>query len=126
MASIDVERKKHRVIGIRHVLKIQKEAGLVEEESLFPEDAVDDIYKRLVQKAESWYKTGLKRGMLTAIEAFQFGELEIDAAGEMSCTANVKSLSVNKTLSVRLGGDTKNIRVSHSIDVKDLGFEDEE
>lgn len=123
MATLEEERNKHRVIGIRYVLKIQKEAGLVEEESLYAKEAVDDIYKRLLQKAQSWYKTGLKRGMLTAIEAFQNGDLEVQGEKKMDCIANVESLSVNRTLNVRLGGDTKNIEVQHSIDVKDLGFE---
>ncbi len=125
MATLEEERNKHRVIGIRHVLKIQKEAGLVEEESLYAAKAVDDIYKRLLQKAESWYKTGLKRGMLTAIEAFQNGDLEIDGGENMDCIANVESLTVNRTLNVSLGSVTKNIEVQLSIDVKDLGFENE-
>ena len=42
---------KHRVIGIRHALKKLKEAGLVEDETLYASDAVDDVQDEIDRKS---------------------------------------------------------------------------
>lgn len=44
--------KKHRVIGIRHALRKIKDAGLISDDILYPEDAVDELNKTK-KKAES-------------------------------------------------------------------------
>ncbi len=43
---------KHRVIGIRHALKVLKEAGLISSGVTYPEDAVIEISKKC-KKAET-------------------------------------------------------------------------
>lgn len=37
--------KKHRIIGIRHTLKKIKEAGLISDGVIYPEDAVEQLSK---------------------------------------------------------------------------------
>ncbi|MEN9866535.1 MAG: hypothetical protein RL748_2125 [Pseudomonadota bacterium] len=46
------ELKKHRVIGIRHTLKKIKDAGLISDGVMFPDDAVDELNKTK-KKAEN-------------------------------------------------------------------------
>ena len=44
--------KKHRVIGIRHSLRVLKDAGLISEKVIYPSEAVDEL-KPIKVKADS-------------------------------------------------------------------------
>lgn len=45
--------KKHRVIGIRHALRQLKDAGLVDDENLYADEAVADVRWELLSTARS-------------------------------------------------------------------------
>jgi hypothetical protein len=46
------ESKKHRVIGIRHTLKKIKDASLISDGIMYPDDAVDELNK-IKKKSDS-------------------------------------------------------------------------
>ena len=69
--------EKHRVIGIRHVLRHLKDAGLVEEDSLYAREAVADVQDEILVRATAWYKIGAKRGALEILEALLDGKLTV-------------------------------------------------
>ena len=61
------ELAKHRVIGIRHALKVLREAGLISEEVTRPDDAVLEISKKLEE-----VETRANNAELKAITAKRF------------------------------------------------------
>jgi hypothetical protein len=95
----------HRVIGIRYTLKALKRAGLVESDSMFPMQAVDDVRAAALGIAENWYWIGAKRGALEIIEAFLDGNFEIgiDKKGKREVIASTKKVLWEKRLSVTVG-----------------------
>ena len=56
--------KKHLVIGIRHTLKAFKDDGLLDDDTMYPDNAVDEIKDDMLRIACKWYKIGAKRGTL--------------------------------------------------------------
>jgi hypothetical protein len=52
----------HRVIGIRHTLRTLKNAGLVDEDSLYAGQALGDVQGEMMAVAERWYQVGARRG----------------------------------------------------------------
>lgn len=74
---------QQRVIGIRHSLRAFKDAGLVEEKSLFPKEGVGDVRKRLVRTAAEWYQIGARRGVREALELILDGKIVIEKRGRI-------------------------------------------
>lgn len=73
--------KKHRVIGIRHSLKALKKEGLVEQDVLFPSEAVEDMREQIVDAALRWYKIGARRGARVLIKAILDGGVTVQKKG---------------------------------------------
>lgn len=116
---------RHRVIGIRYTLKQLKKAGLVEQDTFYPGDAVQNVQSELLSVAERWYRVGAKRGALEILEAFLNGDLEIHTSknGKCEIVANKKSVTWSKKLKVKAGNTKKEIaRRTYELTVKDLGF----
>ena len=119
--------KQHRVIGIRHVLRKMKDAGLVEEETLYADQAVADVQTDLLRKAGAWYNVGARRGALEVLDALLDGRIELkrNKDGSKEVVANVGAITWKKRLNVIVG--TRKIAVpsrTYKLNVKDdLDFE---
>lgn len=118
--------KTHRVIGIRHALRQLKDAGLVDEDTQYPEDAIVDVQGEVLSVARAWYKTGAKRGALEVLEAFLNGTFEVVVSpdGSKKILANEDNINWNRALRVKVGNDTQRIKgQEYKITIKTLGFE---
>jgi hypothetical protein len=118
--------KKHRVIGIRYALRPFKEAGLAEEESFYPRDAVKDAQAKGLSIAERWYEIGAKRGARKILEAFLEGHFEIttDKDGKREIVANVDSVKWTKPLNVTIGNEKQQVpKRTYELTLKDLEFD---
>lgn len=118
--------KKHRVIGIRHALRQLKDAGLVDDESLYPDEAVADVQGELLSTARSWYKIGSRRGGLEVLEAFLNGDFEVLANpdGTKEIVAHTRAVRWTKGLKVRVGSRTRRVEErEYTLTLKKLGFE---
>lgn len=118
--------KKHRVIGIRHTLRTLKDAGLIEEETLYPNDAVSDLHDEILSVARTWYKVGAKRGATEIIEEILNGNLEVKVKldGSREIIANKEKVSWVRELNVSVGSSKKKVKskkykLSYT---EDLGF----
>lgn len=121
-----MEPEKHRVIGIRHVLRKFKDAGLIEEESLYATDAVANVQDELVRKALTWYQIGARRGAVEALNALLDGRLTVKRkAGKVyEIVAEVDSIVWKKRLKIASGNHMLSVpRRSFRIAIDDLGFE---
>jgi hypothetical protein len=118
---------KHRVIGIRHALKAFKKSGLVENDVLYPKDAVSDVQSEILSVAQHWYKIGAKRGAIRILEAFQDGILEVaeDKAGKTEIVSRTKSpLSWSRSLNVNVGNSKQTVpKETYKLTLKDLEFD---
>lgn len=119
--------KKHRIIGIRHTLRHLKDAGLVEEESNFPKDAVSNIQGEVLSTANSWYKIGAKRGGLEVLDAFLNGHFKVveNPDGTKEIIANIDDgISWSRALKVRVGAEVQRVeKRKYQLTIKALGFE---
>ena len=77
MRSTKDHDQKHRVIGIRHVLKVFKKEGLVESDSFYAQDGVEDVQDHIGDTALRWYKKGARRGALALMKAILRGEVAV-------------------------------------------------
>ena len=117
---------KHRVIGIRHTLKKFKDEGLVEEESLYPADAIANVQDGLTRKAITWYKVGARRGAREVLDAILDGRLEVKhkSDGATEIVASVDTLEWKKRLNVRIGNSKSSVRSrKYKLTTEHLGFE---
>ena len=112
----------NRVIGIRHVLKRLKDRTHVDRDTLYPDDAADDIDRRLTQKALIWYKIGAIRGALVTLEEVRKGSILLQ--GNILTTKLSKLPWRKKTLNVRIGRRTVRVRLAKFRVglIEDLGF----
>lgn len=118
--------KKHRVIGIRHTLRHLKDAGFVDDDTQYPEDAVVDVQDEVLSTARTWYKVGAKRGALEILEAFLDGAFEVITKpdGSRQIIANEESIHWNRALRVQVGNETQRIKErEYKLTIKALGFE---
>lgn len=116
---------RHRVIGIRHTLKHLKNAGLIEQDTLYPHVAVQDVQAELLGVAERWYKIGARRGALEILEAFLDGHLEVKVSktGKREIVTNKEAVAWSKKLKVTAGATKKQIaQKTYELTVKELGF----
>jgi hypothetical protein len=116
----------HRVIGIRHTLKRFKSAGLVEEESLYPQQGVDDVQHQVLSAAQTWYQVGAKRGAIEVLEAFLNGEFEVrtNKKGQREIIATAKAVTWKRGLNVTVGNEKHHVaRRSYKLTLKDLEFD---
>jgi hypothetical protein len=125
----DYERKlqTHRVIGIRHALKAFKDDGLLDDDTFYPDDAVDEIKDDMLRIARKWYRIGARRGALELLEAFLNGDFEIRTKknGGIEIVANKDAVSWHRGLNVTVGNEKRHLeRRKYSLKIKnDLGFE---
>ncbi len=69
-----------RIIGIRHALKRLKGHDLVEEDTYYPDDAVDDIQSLIAEVGRRWYLIGARRGAKIILAEALAGRLAIEAS----------------------------------------------
>jgi hypothetical protein len=118
--------KKHRVIGIRHVLRHLKKAGLIETETLYASGAVSDVQDEVLSRAITWYKIGARRGALEILDAFLDGKFTVRSkpGGSREIVANVEKVQWHKKLKVRVGNSLRTVEKStYRLPVKKLEFE---
>ena len=127
MDEYEKKLQKHRVIGIRHTLKAFKDDGLLDDDTLYPDDAVDEIKDDMLRLARKWYRIGAKRGALETLEAFLNGDFEITKSkrGKIEIIANKDELSWKRGLNVTVGNEKKHIESrKYKLKIeKDLGFD---
>ncbi|CAB3804455.1 hypothetical protein LMG28614_06037 [Paraburkholderia ultramafica] len=119
--------KKHRVIGILHTLKQFKEAGLVEEDSMYAHEAVEDVQGEVLDTAERWYKIGAKRGAREVLKALLDGRLEIDdTGGELQVLATAMKLEWTAALNVSVGAEKQRVsKKAYALTLRDMEFDDQ-
>jgi hypothetical protein len=118
--------KKQRVIGIRHTLRTLKDAGLVEEESHYPKEAVKDVQSEILLVAERWYAVGAKRGALEILGAFLNGDFEVrvDKNGKRKIIANIDSVTWDKRLNVTVGNKKEQVpKQTYELTLEELEFD---
>jgi hypothetical protein len=64
-------------IGKRSALKHFKTAGLVEEDTLCPKQAAQDVQVRIREAALCWYRKGAERGAEELVKALLRGDIEL-------------------------------------------------
>ena len=118
---------KHIVIGVRHTLRKMKDAGLIEEDTLYPKDAVSDVQAVLSEKAKDWYLIGAKRGAEEVLQAILRGELVVmknPKTGNRTVHAHSQAIKWQKRLVINTGNAKKTIKTkTYKISTKSLGFE---
>ena len=115
----------YRVIGIKHTLRRLKKAGLVDEDSNYPDEAVYDIQNGAKITATKWYKVGAKRGGIEVLNAILRGELEVvkNKEGGVEIISHTNSIQWTKSLKIRLGHETiKTDSKQYKLTVKELEF----
>lgn len=115
-----------RVIGIRHTLRQLKNAGLVEKDSLHPQQAVKDVQGEMLFVAERWYEIGAKRGARKILEAFLDGHFEVRTGKNGNCEiiANKDSITWTKRLNVTVGNKKQVVgQRTYELTLQDLEFE---
>jgi hypothetical protein len=119
--------EEHRVIGIRHALKAFKEDGLLDDDTYYPDDAVNEIKDDMLRLARQWYKIGARRGALVMLEALERGDIEIAKTinGAIETVAKKTELSWSRSLNVTVGTEKKQVSIrTYKLRMKnDLGFE---
>jgi repressor of nif and glnA expression len=118
--------KKHRVIGIRHVLRHLKNAGLVEKDALYAREAVADVQDEVLSRAIAWYKIGAKRGALEVLEAFLNGNFRVRKRddGSREIIAKIAAVEWHKKLKARVGSNSRTVKeTTYKLTTKELGFE---
>ena len=118
--------KKQRIIGIHHVLRKMKDAGLVEEESLYAAQAVSNVQDELEKKAATWYQIGARRGGLEVLKAILEGQLtvELGSDGTKEIVAHVNEIAWKKRLNISTGINKKSTpSKTYKLTTEDLEFE---
>jgi hypothetical protein len=127
MKKHEKKLEEHRVIGIRHALRAFKEDGLLDDDTYYPDDAVNEIKDDMLRLARQWYKIGARRGALATLEALEKGDIEITKTknGEIEIVANKSELSWSRSLNVTVGTEKKQVSIrKYKLRMKnDLGFE---
>ncbi len=117
----------HRVIGIRHTLRKLKNAGLVDEDSLYAGQAVGDVQGEMMAVAERWYQVGARRGAREILKAILDGDFEVQTgkSGKREIVASVQVVTWIKSLKVSVGNKKKRVpKRTYKLTLKDLEFDD--
>jgi hypothetical protein len=118
--------KEQRVIGIRHTLKEFKNEGLVDSDTCYPVDAVDNVKDKATLTAKRAYWLGARRGAIVVIDAFLNEDMVIekDNSGNLEVTANIDKLNWEKAVNVTFGSNKIRVEKNkYRLDVKKhLGF----
>ena len=117
----------HRVIGIRYTLKHLKSAGLVEQDRLYPDQAVKDVQSEVLAAAERWYEIGANCGALEVLEAILDGKIEVQTTkkGKLVLVTKLSSVVWEKRLNVTVGNRKKSVAErTYELTVQELGFKD--
>ena len=116
----------HRVIGIRHTLRKFKDEGLVDSNTNYPIDAVDDVKDEATLTAKKAYWIGAKRGALETIEAILNGELSVKKTenGDFEITSNINAIKWKKSVHVTFGNNNISVpKAKYRLEIKKhLGF----
>jgi hypothetical protein len=123
---LENKQKQHRVIGIRHALKAFKGDGLIDDDTFYPYEAVDEIKDEILIKSRKWYKIGAKRGALELLDSIINGDFEVKKGkdGKIEVIAHVDEVAWNRSLNVKVGDNKKKIKKKqYRLKIEDLGFE---
>ena len=123
---MSISNSGQRVIGIRHALKQLKKVGLVEQDTLYPKDAVQNVQTEVLAVAERWYKVGAKRGALVIVEAFLDGRLEVQIGknGNREIVARENSITRRKKLNVTVGNNKQKVpEQMYELTLRELEFD---
>lgn len=94
----------HRVIGIRHTLKQLKDAGLVERESMYPNEAIGDVRDFISKCATDWYQIGARRGAREVLDLILDGKLRVEKRGrKYEIIAHVNNIEWETKLKISVG-----------------------
>ncbi len=101
---------------------------MVEEDTLKPQVAVDDLQSEMLTVAERWYRVGARRGALEVLEAFLEGQFTVqyDASGriEKLVANSQKPITWSKWLNVTVGNQKLPVeKQEYELTLDDLGFE---
>lgn len=126
MRSMNDDTQKHSVIGIRHVLKVFKKEGLVESDSFYSHEAVEDVQDQIGDTALRWYKKGARRGALALIKSILRGDVAVRQQGGGAVLETIFDTIPwpKKRIKVRAGRKklTKDLNGFALRVVEDLGF----
>lgn len=115
---------KHRVIGIRHALKVLKTDGLISKDIVYPKDASDELIELLIATAIEFYELGAKQGAEKAIDHFIAEKFTTQKRnGQRTVTANVDAVKWQHTFPVKVGFSEDKIIKKIKIPIAELGFE---
>ena len=119
----------NRVIGIRHVLRKLKDEGLVDEDSLYADEAVEDIRQEAVAIARRWYGIGARRGVNELLDAIERGDVVVEYDGENAGTALFSIPKAGlvwwRSLSVTVGAEKIRVkRKKYRVSRRDMGMEE--
>ncbi len=120
------ERQKHRIIGIRYTLKPLKQKGLVEDDTMYPNEAVEEVQDEMLRLAQRWYRIGARRGATQVLDALLQGHFYVreDNDGNLEVIAKRKQVSWERGLRVRVGHKKNRIsKRRYTIRIEELGFE---
>ena len=117
----------HRVIGIRHTLRQFKKKGLIDEDDLYPREAVEDVQDRLEETAVRWYKKGCRRGAIVALEQILKSSIVVEKDGKrLSLSTDLSEIKWPiKTVKIRIGNKLRKVSLQgFALDIEDdLDFE---
>jgi len=121
----NASNKKHRVIGIRHVLKRFKNEGFVDGDVMYANEAVANVKDEMLGIAQRWYQIGARRGGREILKAFIKGNLRTQRTipAKLKIIAYTNQIPWRRSLNVRVGH--KKIRIpkrEYTLTTKDLGF----
>lgn len=127
MSDYEQKLQENRVIGIRHALRAFKNDGLLDDDTFYPDDAVDEIKDDMLWIARKWYRIGARRGAVELLDAFLNGDFEVKTKknGKIEIVANKDAISWKRGLNVSVGNEKRHLkRRKYSLKIKkDLGFE---
>ncbi|MBZ5554565.1 MAG: hypothetical protein LAO21_17750 [Acidobacteriia bacterium] len=126
MIDMNKELRKHRVIGIRSALKAFKKEGLLEHDTLYPDDAVEKTQEQLTRTALRWYKIGARRGARVVLAHFLKSKITVTVDGRhATLETELDALPwPKKTIRIRVG-KRHLVRAVGKFElevIKDLGF----
>jgi repressor of nif and glnA expression len=120
------DKAKHRIIGILHALKQFKEEGLIEDDTFYPDRAVEEVGEGMLKVAQRWYRIGARRGAIRLLKGLLAGNFSVrkGKGGSLSVIALRDNISWEKVLKVRVGNRTRNLpKMKYKLRVEDLGFQ---
>ena len=119
----------NRVIGIRYALRKLKDEGLVDEDSFYPDQAVEDIQGEAVAIATKWYQIGARRCVNELPDAIERGDVLVEYDSRDGGGARFfipkPGLAWRRRLRVKVGTETIRVkRREYRVSPRDMGVEE--